>query len=152
MGQYPTTPSYGQVPQFYQPPVQPTVPYQVQQTAQIISGMNWVQGPSSVKSAQQPANSVCVYFDSDPGNENIHYIKTTDALGRCTSLSAFRSEEIPIEEVGVPKSNMQPVDTSGFVTKDEFESMLDEYFQKRRQNKGNYKKEHTNNAINGDSK
>ena len=104
---------------------QPTVPAPPQQ---VVYGMNWVQGPSSVKSIQQIPNTIGVYFDSD--NENIHYIKVTDALGRCTSLAAYRSEEIPLDEVGTTK----PADTSNYITKDELPQLIDEIMKQRKQN------------------
>lgn len=105
---------------------QPQIQQQVQH-----SSVNFVQGTAAVKSIITPVGIPCVYFDSE--NENIFYIKQTDALGRCTNLTAYRFEEVPIDSIGVPKPVQPEIDTSVFVKRDEIDAMFEEYLKTHRQ-------------------
>lgn len=85
--------------------------------ANVISGINWVQGTEAAKAYQMTPNSNVVLFDSE--NDGLMYIKTCDAIGMC-ELKIFKIEEITKNENN-PQKN---VDMSEYVTKDELNEIL----------------------------
>lgn len=81
------------------------------------NGINWVQGIEGAKAFQMMPGSNIVLMDSE--NENIFYIKVCDNVGMC-SLRTFKYEELQ----NFHKNEVQNVDFSQFVTKDELSEML----------------------------
>lgn len=84
--------------------------------------MFWVQGFEGVKALPLTVPNAEVYI-RDTNDLNVMYTKSTDNMGRVTSLRGFKLEEFEIKD-------NSSVDTSNFVTRDELKETLEETFQK----------------------
>lgn len=94
----------------YQNPYYPQRPYPMN------NGIIWVQGLEGAKAYQLVPNSNVVLLDSE--NDGLFYIKLSDNVGMCT-LRTFKYEEIT--------NNVQQsghIDTSNFVTREEFNNLI----------------------------
>lgn len=118
MGYQPVIPNYQQQ--------QQNIP-QAQNNAQ--NGIVWVQGIEGAKAYPVGANNSMLLMDSE---ENVFYIKSTDASGMPMPLRAFTYSEIGNQKT-------EHVDMSGYVTRDEFEQQIAELQKKIKPN--NKKKE-----------
>lgn len=98
-------------PQNYQ--YQPYQNYQQQQ-----NGVVWVQGIEGAKAYPVASGASVLLMDSE---ENVFYIKTTDQSGMPSPLRVFDYTE---------RTDAPKVDTSAFVTRDEFEKRLSELNRK----------------------
>lgn len=106
----------GYFPQGYQP-------FQYQQTApqaynQPQNGIVWVQGVEGAKAYPVASGSSVMLMDSE---ENVFYIKTTDQSGMPSPLRVFDYTE---------RTDTPKVDTSAFITRDEFEKRIAELSKK----------------------
>lgn len=90
-------------------------PYTNQYKPNNQTNITWVQGIEAAKAYQLPSSSSALLMDNE--NDGIFYIKVSDNIGMCT-LRTFRYEEI-VETVPAQ------VDTSIYITKDEFYSELE---------------------------
>ena len=99
---------YNPYPATYQPA------YQQQPTNS--SNMIWVQGEGGAKSHPVGPGSSQVLFDSE---SQTFYIKTVDVSGMPQPLRIFRYEEC--SEADVKKSD---IDTSMFITREEFDRVI----------------------------
>ena len=122
------------------PQVQPQYQYQQQQSNMPTVGVYWVQGLEGAKGYQVNIPNTEVYL-RDVEENNTIYIKTTDSMGRPTSLKRYRLEEDPIQEL-----QPQSIDTSNFVTKDELEEMFQKYMPQNKPRNRNHNKGGGNNA------
>lgn len=95
------------------PIVQPNWYYQPTHT-QPINGLVSVTGIEGAKAYQLPPNSSMPLFD---GNQDLLYVKTTDAAGYPT-IRTFRFE--PMEPVGPIEVKAEPVD---YVSRSEFDKL-----------------------------
>ena len=93
------------------------------------NGINWVAGLNGAKAWKMYPNTMDVLMDSE--NEGIHYIKASDNVGMCSVLRAFKSKEIPLDEVPTNQPGTVP---SNFVTKDDFDSFKSEILDAIRNN------------------
>lgn len=102
-------------PQAYQPTFQQqSYPQAVPQ--QQSSGIVWVQGLEGAKAYPVAAGASVMLLDSE---ESVFYIKATDQSGMPSPLRVFDYTE--------RKEDTQPkVDTSAFITREEFEKRLSE--------------------------
>lgn len=119
--------SYNYVPQqqLGQPVVQQTQPV-VQQPVND-SGILWVQGEAGAKSwAVAPGKSVML-MDSE---SNTFYIKSSDASGMPMPLRIFDYQERTVQQTQPQVAQHNEIDTSQFVTREEFNKKLDELFTK----------------------
>lgn len=105
----------------YQPISVPTPAYQ-QSTN---SGIQWVQGEAAAKSYLVGAGQSAMLMDSDAP---VFYIKSADASGMPLPLRVFDYQErVQAKADHSPLQHSTPeVDTSLFVTRDEFEKRLAE--------------------------
>lgn len=119
----------------YQQPVQtqqmPTVP-QVQNTQQSGSGILWVQGESAARSYNVAPGMSVMLMDSD---SNTFFIKSADASGMPLPLRIFdyteRTQQSQQHSPIVDQSqNMQEIDMSEYVTREEFEQRISELSHK----------------------
>lgn len=103
-------------------------PYQVQamqqlsamqQTGQSNLIISWVQGIQAMKSFPLGANQKAFLFNTE---ENNFGVKSTDTNGMPLPLELFKYERITSDEQ--PKNDVPIVDTSAFVTREEFESRV----------------------------
>lgn len=88
--------------------------------------VDWIQGGlNSAKAYPKPAPGCgIILMDSD---EDKFYIKKTDASGFPMPLRAFTyREEVPQNESQMSRQSAMP-DMSQYVTKDDFEKMLEKY-------------------------
>ena len=76
----------------------------------------WVQGHEGAKSYIIPPNSNVILLDSE--EEGKMYIKSSDNIGMCTLRTFIFNEVIDVEP-------SKDVNTSQFVTKNEFEELKD---------------------------
>lgn len=79
----------------------------------------WVQGEQGARSHPLPPNSAAFLLDSNPDAHSF-YIKTTDQSGMPLPLRAFDYQE---------RVNIEPsekIDTSSFVTKEDFDLRINE--------------------------
>lgn len=96
-------------------------PYQVQpiQQPQNSSSIIWVQGEAGAKAYPvAPSNSVLL-MDSE---DECFYIKSTDASGIPMPLRTFSYTERK-EKVHTPQEVSNSIDTSNFITRDEFNEL-----------------------------
>lgn len=143
-------------PATYQPPVgypqyqQASMPQmQMPQTSQMMmpqmsmasnqrnnSGIEWVQGKVGAKAYPvAPNNSVMLMDPEEPR----FYIKSTDASGMPMPLRIFSyTEEVESQQ----SHDSAPIDTSKFITREEFEEL--EQRMMNRQQKVDFKKEKQN--------
>lgn len=112
-------PSYNYVPQ--QQLNQPVVPQQ--QTVVSDNGILWVQGEAGAKSwAVAPGKSVML-MDSE---SNTFYIKSSDNSGMPMPLRIFDYKERTQQQTQAPVIQHEEIDTSQFVTWEEFNKKLEE--------------------------
>lgn len=81
------------------------------------NGITWVQGIEGAKAFQMAPNSNAILMDSECDK---FYIKTCDNVGMCT-LRIFT-----YNEVSDTTPTQSTIDTSQFVTKEEFEQIVTE--------------------------
>ena len=113
-------PSYNYVPQ--QQLTQPVVQQPVND-----NGILWVQGEAGAKSwAVAPGKSVML-MDSE---SNTFYIKSSDASGMPMPLRIFDYNERTVQQTQPQVVQHNEIDTSQFVTREEFNKKLDELFAK----------------------
>lgn len=113
-------PSYNYVPQ--QQLSQPVVQQPVND-----NGILWVQGEAGAKSwAVAPGKSVML-MDSE---SNTFYIKSSDASGMPMPLRIFDYQERTVQQTQPQVAQHNEIDTSQFVTREEFNKKLDELFTK----------------------
>ena len=111
-------PSYNYVPQ--QQLTQPVVQQPVND-----NGILWVQGEAGAKSwAVAPGKSVML-MDSE---SNTFYIKSSDASGMPMPLRIFDYNERTVQQTQPQVVQHNEIDTSQFVTREEFNKKLDELF------------------------
>ena len=111
-------PSYNYVPQ--QQLTQPVIQQPVND-----NGILWVQGEAGAKSwAVAPGKSVML-MDSE---SNTFYIKSSDASGMPMPLRIFDYNERTVQQTQPPVVQHNEIDTSKFVTWEEFNKKLDELF------------------------
>ena len=120
-----------QQPQQYNNPYQPYIPpvqntYQNQPDTSII----WVQGESGAKAYPVQNGKSVVLFDSESEH---FFIKTADASGMPQPLRIFSYSETNETEMKTPA-----IDTSQFITRDEFEEVIERL--KARQNQQTYQR------------
>lgn len=121
-------------PYFSSPYQQPVNPYQVQMMQNQLAAMQqiqpvnqqnilaaWVQGgEQSMKSFPLGANQKAFLFSTE---ENIFGMKSTDASGMPLPLEMFRYEKINADKPqNLPTA--ATIDTSSFVTREEFEARI----------------------------
>lgn len=125
---YPQTyPQYNYVPQ-QMPQQQQVVPQQqvVQAPQQNDTGILWVQGEAGAKSwAVAPGKSVML-MDSE---SNTFYIKASDNSGMPMPLRIFDYTERTQQSAQNQIVHHEEIDTSQFVTREEFNRKLDELFK-----------------------
>lgn len=106
--------AYPYFPAGYQP-YQPQMNYQQQS-----NGIIWVQGIEAMKSYPVSAGQSVLLMDSE---SNCFGIKTADASGMPLPLRIFDyKERIAQNAQNAPKAAV--IDTSGFVTREEFEARI----------------------------
>ena len=119
MNYQPIYPQYSYVPQ------QQVVAQQTVQ--QNDNGILWVQGEASAKSwAVAPGKSVML-MDSE---SNTFYIKSSDTSGMPMPLRIFDYKERNVQQSQPQLVQHNEIDTSKFVTREEFNKKLDELFNK----------------------
>ena len=117
-------------PQYLTSSFQPQMIQQQPQMTQQVNdtGILWVQGEAGAKSwAVAPGKSVML-MDSE---SNTFYIKSSDNSGMPMPLRIFDYKERVEQAVQTPSIQSQEIDTSKFVTRDEFNKKLDELFKER---------------------
>lgn len=127
-------------PQYFVPQMQQTQPQVVQQTQQQINdnGILWVQGEAGAKSwAVAPGKSVML-MDSE---SNTFYIKSSDQSGMPLPLRIFDYTERTSQTNQSPSIQHKEIDTSQFVTWEDFDKKLKEKLQeifsdKKKEKKG----------------
>lgn len=101
------------------------------------SNMIWVQGESGAKAYPIAPGSSQVLFDSEA---QIFYIKTADASGMPQPLRIFNYSEC--NEADMKKNE---IDTSMFITRDEFEDAIDSITRTiKKQNNNNNERKNNN--------
>lgn len=113
MAIYPNPNYYNNPYQPYTPPVQSVQSYNVQPDSSII----WVQGESGAKAYPVQNGKSVVLFDSESEH---FFIKTADASGMPQPLRIFNYSETNENEIKTPA-----IDTSQFITRDEFEEAIE---------------------------
>ena len=122
-------PQYGP----YQP-YTPTPANYLQSPAIDNTGIIWVQGESGAKAYPVQNGKSAVLFDSESEH---FFIKTTDISGMPQPLRIFSYSETNENEIKAPA-----IDTSNFVTRDEFDEIVGEMNKlKAKQNTSYQKKE-----------
>lgn len=117
MNYQPIYPQYSYVPQVQQS----------QTVQQNDSGILWVQGEAGAKSwAVAPGKSVML-MDSE---SNTFYIKSSDNSGMPMPLRIFDYKERNVQQSQPQVAQHTEIDTSKFVTREEFNKKLDELFSK----------------------
>lgn len=117
-------PQYNYVPQ--QQVTQPIVSQQPTND----NGILWVQGEAGAKSwAVAPGKSVML-MDSE---SSTFYIKSSDASGMPMPLRIFDYKERTIPQTQPQVAQHQEIDTSQFVTREEFNKKLDELFMTKKE-------------------
>lgn len=102
-------------PQAYQPTFQQQNYPQAMPQPQQNNGIVWVQGLEGAKAYPVAAGASVMLMDSE---ESVFYIKTTDQSGMPSPLRVFDYTE--------RKDDQHKVDTSAFITREEFEKRLSE--------------------------
>lgn len=123
----PMYPSYSYV----QPPQVNTQPQQMTtQPQQNDNGILWVQGEAGAKSwAVAPGKSVML-MDSE---SNTFYIKSSDNSGMPMPLRIFDYKERTAQQPQNEIIKHEEIDTSQFVTREEFNRKLDELFKSNKE-------------------
>lgn len=113
-------------PQYNYVPQQQVVPQQ-QTVQQNDNGILWVQGEAGAKSwAVAPGKSVML-MDSE---SNTFYIKSSDNSGMPMPLRIFDYKERNVQQSQPQLVQHTEIDTSKFVTREEFNKKLNELFNK----------------------
>lgn len=113
-------------PQSYSP-YQPTMPqYQQQQSS---SGLIWVQGIEAMKSYPVTPGQSVLLMDSE---SNCFGIKTVDTSGMPLPLRIFDYQERTAQNPQPVVQSTAQLDTSDFVTREEFEARIAEIMPKRK--------------------
>lgn len=86
------------------------------QQQQPVNNLLRVTGPESAKAYSLPPNSNVVLFDAE---NPIFYWKTTDDSGFATLRTFIFEEQKTVE----PQPVLEQIDTSGFATKDDLETL-----------------------------
>lgn len=118
---------YQQQQQYNNPYMPYTPPVQNYQLTQPDTSIIWVQGESGAKAYPVQNGKSVVLFDSESEH---FFIKTADASGMPQPLRIFSYSETNENEMKTPA-----IDTSNFVTRDEFEDVIEKL--KARQNQQN---------------
>ena len=118
-----------QAPQYNNPYMPYTPPVQYPQT-QSDSSIIWVQGESGAKAYPVQNGKSVVLFDSESEH---FFIKAADASGMPQPLRIFSYSETNENEMKVPA-----FDTSQFITRDEFEEVIEKL--KAKQNQQTYQR------------
>lgn len=131
------TPYNNYFPATYQPVYQYQQPIQQVQTPQVQNGgINWIQGVESAKAYPISPNSSVILMDSESPQ---FFIKSADQSGMPT-LRVFRFEEITGQQQ--PKVEAIPqIDTSMYITRDEFEKRIAELSTPKQRNNQQQRKE-----------
>lgn len=108
----------------YQQPIQQVQPA-VNQTQQTGNGLVWVQGEAAAKSYPLAPNTTVLLMDSEGDR---FFLKSADASGMPLPLRVFEYHERTAQTV---KPN-QPA-PAGFVTKDEFDALRNDFEAFRRE-------------------
>ena len=111
-------PSYNYVPQ--QQLTQPVVQQPVND-----NGILWVQGEAGAKSWAEKKGKSVMLMDSE---SNTFYIKSSDASGMPMPLRIFDYNERTVQQTQPQVVQHNEIDTSQFVTWEEFNKKLDELF------------------------
>ena len=114
------TTQFGQPSQQVIPQVQPQTSYQQPPCQFNPTQVMWVQGEAGAKGYQLTYPNSEVYL-RDSENPEYLYIKTTDNMGRPSSIKKFYIEEV---------SMTSESDNSEFITRDELKSELENMFKK----------------------
>lgn len=129
----------------YNNPYQPYTPpmqYQQPQTQQPDTSIIWVQGESGAKAYPVQNGKSVVLFDSESEH---FFIKTADASGMPQPLRIFSFSEVNETEMKAPA-----IDTSNFITREEFEDLVVELNRlKSHQTQQTYQRKE--NKVNGKS-
>lgn len=112
---------------------QPQMPYQQNSMSSqnnSSQGIIWVQGEAGAKSyLVAPAQSVLL-MDSEAST---FYIKSSDSSGMPQPLRIFDYQERTSNQQVPPAQEQPQIDTSKFVTHDEFEKFKTEIFNRKKQ-------------------
>lgn len=112
--------------QQYNNPYQPyTPPVQNYQPVQPDTSIIWVQGESGAKAYPVQNGKSVVLFDSESEH---FFIKTADASGMPQPLRVFSYSETNENDMKAPA-----IDTSQFITRDEFEAAIEKLRAKQPQ-------------------
>lgn len=131
----PYNPSYSPYNNPYQAYTPPTAAANYMQPVQLDnSGMIWVQGESGAKAYPVQNGKSVVLFDSESEH---FFIKTTDMSGMPQPLRIFSYTESSENEIKAPA-----IDTSNFITRQEFEEALEKL--RSRQNNQSYQRKEGN--------
>ena len=85
------------------------------------SSIRWVQGEAAARAQYVDPGTSSIFLDSE---DNLFYIKTTDTSGIPMPLRIFKYEEIKPDSD--KRSAATDIDTSFFITKEEFEKRITE--------------------------
>lgn len=112
---------------YYQPYQQPiqTVQPPVNQQSQGGSGLVWVQGEAAAKSYPLAPNATVLLMDSEGDR---FYLKSADASGMPLPLRVFEYREVTAQ--GTKPEQTAP---AGYVTKDEFDALRNDFEAFRRE-------------------
>ena len=108
----------------YQPPVQ-QAQSAVNQTQQTGNGLVWVQGEAAAKSYPLAPNATVLLMDSEGER---FYLKSADASGMPLPLRVFEYREVTAQ--GAKPEQTAP---AGYVTKDEFDALRNDFEAFRRE-------------------
>ena len=115
----------------YQPLTYQQPTYQIPQPQTSTStGIIWVQGEAGAKAYPVAPNTSILLMDSESGS---FYIKTTDASGMPLPLRIFDYTERNVAQTQSPIPEVPVIDTSIYVTRDEFEKRLSEMNNRRQE-------------------
>lgn len=113
-------------PQSYNPYQQAMPQYQQQQNS---SGLIWVQGIEAMKSYPVTPGQSVLLMDSE---SNCFGIKTVDTSGMPLPLRIFDYQERTAQNPQPVVQSTAQIDTSDFVTREEFETRIAEIMPKRK--------------------
>lgn len=110
--------------------------------------MYWVQGLEGAKGFQLTTANTSVYLrDSD--DQNMLYIKSTDANGRPGTLQAFKLEEVHVDNDRSADSEFITADVLDQVLDDKLEKMFKKYMSNK-PNRNNSRNKSRNNRVEED--
>lgn len=107
-------------PQQMQPQQMQPQQIQTQPTQQSYLPLTFVNGVEGAKAFIVNPNQVVFLKDSD---SDILFEKKADAQGKY-SLTAYKLTQIDMNNIGKPTTNVQPIKTENFVTKDEMKDFV----------------------------